>query len=225
MKKSKILLSVLSLVLLVGVIFGVMSMTASAARGTGGTINTSTDWKENGLGLVKGEDYAYSFAVVGDTQNLNYYDVNNNTTHMNTLYQWLVDNKDAKNIQYVMGVGDITQSWHTGYAQITPEWKHAAGAVAILDGVIPYSLVRGNHDLSSAAKGFFNGVFGIGDNLGTDKNGNDVDNQYYEDLVKLSEQKDSQGRPMAGIRVDGRIEDTYRKVTMGDHNYIIFTLD
>ena len=89
MKKRKLLIGVISLVLLVSVIVGAMTMSASAARGTGGTIDTGTDWKETGLNLVQGKDYAYSFAVIGDTQNLNlYYDVDKGTEYMNTLYQW-----------------------------------------------------------------------------------------------------------------------------------------
>ena len=181
-----------------------------------------TDWLESsGLNLVKGEDYAYSFAVIGDTQNLNlYYDVDKGTDYMNGLYQWILDNQTSKNIQYVMGVGDITQSWNRDYgARLTNEWLNAAEALALLDGKIGYSLVRGNHDFSDAKDGF-NGVFGIGD-----KSANGVDNQYYENLLALSATKDAEGRPMAGFRIDGKIEETYRKVTMGNQKYIIFTLD
>ena len=221
MKKRKLLVCVMSLVLLVGVIVSAMTMSASAARGTGGTINTNTDWKETGLNLVQGKDYAYSFAVIGDTQNLNlYHDVRKGTSYLKGMYQWILDNQTSKNIQYVMGVGDITQSWNRDYGnEMYAEWINAAEALALLDGKIDYSLVRGNHDFSDSIDGF-NGVFGIGD-----KTANGVDNQYYENLLALSAINDAEGRPMAGFRIDGKIEETYRKVTMGNDKYIIITLD
>ena len=250
MNKKRILLSVLSLALLIGLMLGI-AIPAMAARGSGGTINQSTDWlASSGLDLKKctGADcaaeghkncnYVYSFAVIGDTQNLNIYDLIDNTNNMSTLYQWIADNQKTYNIQYVMGVGDITQAYHDGYAKNnktykTPgvdtsngvwddEWKHAANALKILDDAgIPYSLVRGNHDMYAG----FNGVFGVGNStFGTDSK------EYYNDLLALSKQtdgKDSEGndRYMAGFRIEGRIEETYRKVTMGDQKYIIVTLD
>ena len=58
---------------------------------------------------VNTADYAYSLAIVGDTQVVCENDVEYNQNGMDTLYQWIVDNKVSKNIQYVIGVGDITQ--------------------------------------------------------------------------------------------------------------------
>ena len=84
------------------------------------------------------KDYAYSFAVVGDTQivNTSYQD------RLGGIYDWIVENKKSKNIQYVMGLGDITDG------NKDTEWTAADAAISKLDGVVPYSLVRGNHDSS-----------------------------------------------------------------------------
>lgn len=85
------------------------------------------------------EEFVYSFAMVGDTQSLSEY----NKDHMHTLYQWIIDNKDEKNTQFVFGLGDITESdqdW---------EWENDKAAISKLDGVIPHSLIRGNHDTSA----------------------------------------------------------------------------
>jgi len=81
-------------------------------------------------------EYDYSFAVVGDTQSLAELD----PLAMNNLYDWIVDNKDEHNIQYVLGLGDITEN------STTDEWAYATESISKLNGVIPYSLVRGNHD-------------------------------------------------------------------------------
>ena len=82
------------------------------------------------------KDYAYSFAFIGDTQSLSEY----NKEHMHTLYQWIVDNKEEKKIEFVFGLGDITEGdadW---------EWENDKAAISLMDGVVPYSLIRGNHD-------------------------------------------------------------------------------
>lgn len=96
-------------------------------------------------------DYSYSFAIVGDTQILTAYDAgsplgnadtNRNKNYVKNLYKWIVDNKENKKIEYVFGVGDITQ-YVDGYES---EWNVAKEAISQLKGVVPYSMARGNHD-------------------------------------------------------------------------------
>ena len=106
MTKRRILTSVLTLVLVVGMIFSVIAMQTSAATST----VESKDWlSTSGKTLVQCSDencnhescYAYSFVAVGDTQNLNIADVRDtNATYMATLYNWILANQENKNIQY-----------------------------------------------------------------------------------------------------------------------------
>ncbi len=81
-------------------------------------------------------DYAYSFAVVGDTQimTLKYPD------KLSKMYDWIVENAESKNIKFVFGLGDITDRCTDA------EWAIAKKEISKLDGVIPYSIIRGNHD-------------------------------------------------------------------------------
>ena len=81
-------------------------------------------------------DYDYSFAVVGDTQTL----AERDPVALEALYDWIVDNKDEQNIQYVIGVGDITET------STSDEWDYATEYINKLNGKIPYALARGNHD-------------------------------------------------------------------------------
>ncbi len=81
-------------------------------------------------------DYAYSFAIIGDTQYL----LEKHPEEFPKLYDWLVDNAEEKNIKFVFGLGDITNS------DTIAEWNLAKEHITKLDGVIPYSLIRGNHD-------------------------------------------------------------------------------
>ncbi len=90
------------------------------------------------------KDYAYSFAVVGDTQII----AEKYPDKMAGIYDWIIDNKEEKKISYVFGLGDITNS------NTPAEWNVAKAAVSKLDGVLPYSLVRGNHDSSTGMQTF-----------------------------------------------------------------------
>ncbi len=81
-------------------------------------------------------DYAYSFAVVGDTQVMNY----TYPDKFGAIYDWILDNIEKKNIRFVFGLGDITEK--SGAA----EWERAKEAIHSLDGKVEYNIVRGNHD-------------------------------------------------------------------------------
>ena len=62
--------------------------------------------------------------------------------------QWIKDRVQADNIKFVVHLGDIVQN----YNNIEEEWKAADRAHRILDGVVPYSLVPGNHDMEYVNK-------------------------------------------------------------------------
>jgi hypothetical protein len=55
---------------------------------------------------------------------------------------WIRERVRPDNIKFVVSLGDIVQNAH-----IEQEWKNANEAARILDGVVPYSMVPGNHDL------------------------------------------------------------------------------
>jgi len=78
----------------------------------------------------------YTFAVLPDTQvySLLYPGLFNAQTG------WIAANAKRRNIVYVFGLGDITNN-------NTPvEWRNAADALSLLDGVVPYAVIPGNHD-------------------------------------------------------------------------------
>ena len=95
-------------------------------------------------------EYAYSIAVLPDYQ----YISGRYPQSLNTIFKYLVNNKESKNIQYVITVGDMTDKDTDG------EWAGVKTQYAILDKAgIPYTVVRGNHDGNGAK---FNKVFGKG---------------------------------------------------------------
>ncbi|MDF1586449.1 Ig-like domain-containing protein [Marinimicrococcus flavescens] len=86
---------------------------------------------------VTGEN-AYTIAVLPDTQN---YTNASRAYIFENMTNWLVDNKDSLNIEFVIHVGDITTNNSDAH-----HWPYAEQALRILDGEIPYSLLPGNHD-------------------------------------------------------------------------------
>ena len=60
--------------------------------------------------------------------------------------QWVKDNKDALNIVFVLHEGDITND------NKDLEWERADASMSILDGVVPYTLCPGNHDVPNHGK-------------------------------------------------------------------------
>ncbi|MBQ8208177.1 MAG: leucine-rich repeat protein [Clostridia bacterium] len=79
------------------------------------------------------EDYAYSFAVVGDPQYVAHYKVSAYVP----MYEWIV----SQSPEYVINLGDITD-WN-----IDSEWAAADQSISLLDEAgIPHTHIRGNHD-------------------------------------------------------------------------------
>ncbi len=94
------------------------------------------------------EDYAYTMIAVGDTQYMVRDDAANGTTYSNTVYQWIADHADELKLKVVMGLGDITDN------DTDAHWSVAFNALSKLNGVVPYTLVRGNHDLLKGGAAF-----------------------------------------------------------------------
>jgi len=91
------------------------------------------------------DDFSYSFAIVGDTQIVNRYQ----PQYMTSIYDWLADNAHSNKLKVVMGLGDITDTDTDG------EWALAKAVMQKLDAVVPYSIVRGNHDSLSKFNKYF----------------------------------------------------------------------
>jgi len=53
---------------------------------------------------------------------------------------WIAANRDRLNVRYVLHLGDLVNN-NSHY-----EWRNARDAMRLLDGVVPYAIVPGNHD-------------------------------------------------------------------------------
>ena len=141
-------------------------------------------------------DYAYSFAVVPDIQIVTENDVKNGENNLAKLFDWIVANKSSKNIQYVFGLGDITDNNNAA------EWTLAQTQHAKLSAAgIPYSAVRGNHDLPGFGGGITTDAY-------TAYMGTDTYKAQFE-----------------GFYSADNIANSWRTFTVGEVKYLMLTLD
>lgn len=94
---------------------------------------------ENGWNIENNNapiNYDYSFAIVGDIQ----YTTQLYPEKLAATYDWILNNQTGKKIEYVFGTGDITNS----DSQV--EYDAIGEQLERLQGKIPQTIVRGNHD-------------------------------------------------------------------------------
>lgn len=60
---------------------------------------------------------------------------------------WIVQNREALNLQYVIHTGDIVNR-----RDKPKQWENARNALSVLEGEIPLFTVAGNHDISSGKR-------------------------------------------------------------------------
>ena len=145
-------------------------------------------------------DYAYSFAVVGDTQIVTENDVKKGEDNLSKIYDWILANQKSKNIQFVLGLGDITDNNNIA------EWEHALSQISKLDGEIPYSLVRGNHDLIGYGAAEDKTADYMTQYLGTDA---------YRNMIKET----------GAFYDENNIASSYSILTVGKVQYLILALE
>ncbi len=89
------------------------------------------------MALRKAPPAEFTIVVLPDTQ---FY--SQSYPHIFTAQtEWIVANKDARNIVFVTHEGDIVQTWNS-----VPQWEAADASMSLLDGVLPYGMGPGNHD-------------------------------------------------------------------------------
>lgn len=83
-------------------------------------------------------EQSFSVVLLPDTQN--YSEKYPDTYFSQAL--WIRQQAAKDNIKFVIHLGDIVQT-----STKEPEWKNADRAMQLLDGVVPYSMAPGNHDM------------------------------------------------------------------------------
>lgn len=156
------------------------------------------------------KDYDFSMVVIGDQQvptayaaqdavrvangGRNWYPDN---YKVSKVFQWVVDNVESKKIQFAFNMGDIVDNYSANSAeQNAQEWVEGATALKLLNGKVPYSIVRGNHD---------------------------GDEQFNENF-SLSQSKQNVGTEL--VSFDGTtMNNTYQKFQVNGIKYLVVNLD
>jgi hypothetical protein len=86
---------------------------------------------------VNREAGEFTIVLLPDTQRYTW--MNPGTFYAQT--DWIVRDRERLNIRFVIHLGDIVDDYTDA------EWEVADRAMGMLDGVVPYSVVPGNHDL------------------------------------------------------------------------------
>ena len=116
--------------------------------GNGYDVKHGVTWlTEEEMDAKRAEDpneYAYSIAVLPDTQKiLNY------PSGFVKMFDWLLAEKDERNIKFVLNLGDMTDQSQSD------EWTLVKEQHDRLNDQIPYNVLQGNHDKANTINGTF----------------------------------------------------------------------
>ena len=141
----------------------------------------------------------YSIAVIPDIQELSA----KYPSKLNTIMQWIADNKEKENILFAMDMGDVTWNGHTGdTAASNTEFQNARAAFDLLtEAGIDYSISYGNHDYTPAGRDTA------------------MYNQYFP--LELFQSFDSYGGAMDETKSDN----TYYTFKGGNTDYLVIALE
>jgi 3',5'-cyclic AMP phosphodiesterase CpdA len=111
---------------------------------------------------------------------------------------WIARNADVLDIRYAFHLGDIVNN------NTDLEWERAASSMALLDDVVPYAMVPGNHD------------YGPSGDASTRETGL---NRFfsYEDAARRA--------GFGGAYAPGELDNTYHLFTAGGHDWIAVALE
>lgn len=188
---------------------------------TGNNLEHTVFW-QNKKDVAPVGDYAYSFAVIGDTQTM----CEKDPDAMESIYDWLIENKEDQKIEYVIGLGDITDD------STDVEWERANNYINKLNGKIPYALTRGNHDdwddfNRHLHNGYYettvNGMMNPGTVSLTDINQPGLIPVTLEDGTVIYKTRE-EDIPEGGD-VQGDLTNSYRYFNIQGTDYLIMTLD
>lgn len=133
----------------------------------------------------------FSIIVLPDTQDYS----ENHPEIFSAQTSWIAQNKDNLNIVFVSHEGDIVH--HGG---IEGEWRNADRSMSILDGVVPYGVLPGNHDAAG-------------------KNGEDFYNKYF------SPERFSRFPWFGGSFPEGTNNNSFQFFSGGGEDFVIVHLD
>lgn len=142
-----------------------------------------------------GQQRALRLIVLPDTQSY----LESCPEIMKSQFNWL--SSQASTVDYVLHVGDITQS------NTPAEWALAAEYFDLINGKIPYAFSLGNHD------------FGSGPDKYADIRDSQLANKYFP-LSSLEKNSN-----IKGVFEDGKIDNTFHEFEFEGQKWLILTME
>ena len=155
-------------------------------------------------------DIDYSFAAFGDLQSMTWTDNLQGTKYVKSIFDWILNNKSSRKIEYVFGLGDTVDTLTTystntvasnGKTQNVNEWSLVSEQIHRLDGIIPYTIVRGNHDDEGGYHKY----------ICTEDFKEQMDGYFYD--------------PSQPATLGNSFSNHYKKITAGGTKYLMLSLD
>ena len=112
--------------------------------------------------------------------------------------KWIVNNIEKHNIVFVLHEGDITDN------NSKIQWGNASKSMGVLDGLVPYALVTGNHDM------------GVDGNC---ESRNSLFNQYFPSTKYAST------ITFGGVFESKKMENTYHLFEQSETGWLILALE
>lgn len=137
---------------------------------------------------------AFTLAVLPDTQ---YYAISYPGIFLAQV-SWIAANVANLHIPYVFHLGDIVDQ------NTALEWERASRAMWLLEGVVPYTVTTGNHDIGPS---------------GSATTRDTLMNQYF------SFERTAAWPTFGGAYEAGRLENTYHLFSAGGRDYIVLSLE
>lgn len=140
-------------------------------------------------------EYDYTFIIMPDIQIMGNY----NPDKLENMLKWIVDNKDTHNIKFIVQTGDLSD-----FGQKPELYELAANKLSVLDNVIPYCFVPGNHDYV--------------DNAGS------RNTEYLNQYFPVSKHSELPG--FGGVFEEGKIENNYYLFNVMDNaKYLVINME
>ncbi|MDO4749402.1 MAG: S-layer homology domain-containing protein [Eubacteriales bacterium] len=139
------------------------------------------------------KEYVYSIAFLPDIQIITEF----YPEMIAAPFDYVVENAESENIQYFIALGDLTNNNNDW------EWERFVPQTEKLNGIVPYALIRGNHDILR------------NDNLPFFDDYYSAEDSYYYNHVKEN----------GGFMDPSTAINTYLLFSVGEVDYLILNLD
>lgn len=205
-----------------------LEVDARAQNNLSFTINTS-DESDDSTPSQSSNSSWFSLVSMPDTQSEVIRDVKSGVSPRDLVdkdMKWIVNNRNDRNIQVVVGPGDLTHAAALGSnasvnTKIKKMWASISGSYKILDNAgIPYSITNGNHDTAAVSLSTKANSYGARSVLHNQA-------ALFRDTSLLNKTFPVTRAGMNGLTLkdSNRIENSYRTFRVKNTNWLVLAME